>query len=91
MTFWQIAPSVCSPVGVFIKLFCLDVFIFVENIHYLGFFHRGLLLCLRRFFVFKEKADLLKNAGERVLLGLLPIVDDFERGLAAVEADTSGS
>ncbi len=37
---------------VFIKLFCLDVFIFVENIHYLGFFHRGLLLCLRRFFVF---------------------------------------
>lgn len=31
----------------------------------------------------REKADLLKNAGERVLLGLLPIVDDFERGLAA--------
>ena len=39
--------------------------------------------------VTKEKADLLKNAGERVLLGLLPIVDDFERGLAAAEADTS--
>ena len=35
------------------------------------------------------QADLLKNAGERVLLGLLPIVDDFERGLAAAEADTS--
>lgn len=33
--------------------------------------------------VTREKADLLKNAGERVLLGLLPIVDDFERGLAA--------
>ncbi len=33
--------------------------------------------------VIREKADLLKNAGERVLFGLLPIVDDFERGLAA--------
>lgn len=31
----------------------------------------------------REKADLLKNAGERVISGLLPIVDDFERGLAA--------
>lgn len=31
----------------------------------------------------REKAELLKNAGERVLVGLLPIVDDFERGLAA--------
>ena len=27
--------------------------------------------------VTREKADLLKNAGERVLLGLLPILDDF--------------
>lgn len=34
--------------------------------------------------VMREKADLLKNAGERVISGLLPIVDDFERGLAAV-------
>lgn len=33
--------------------------------------------------VMREKADLLKNAGERVISGLLPIVDDFERGLAA--------
>lgn len=33
--------------------------------------------------VTREKADLIKNAAERVLLGLLPIVDDFERGLAA--------
>ncbi len=33
--------------------------------------------------VTREKADLMKNAGERVLLGLLPILDDFERGLAA--------
>lgn len=31
----------------------------------------------------REKAELLKNAAERTLLGLLPIVDDFERGLAA--------
>ena len=37
--------------------------------------------------VMREKADLLKNAGERVISGLLPIVDDFERGLAgAAEA-----
>lgn len=34
--------------------------------------------------VTREKADLLKNAAERVLLGLLPIVDDFERGIAAI-------
>lgn len=39
--------------------------------------------------VTREKADLLKNAGERVLFGLLPILDDFERGLAAAASDTS--
>ena len=39
--------------------------------------------------VTREKADSLKNAGERVLLGLLPILDDFERGLAAAASDTS--
>ncbi len=33
--------------------------------------------------VTREKADLIKNAGERVLLGILPIVDDFERALQA--------
>lgn len=33
--------------------------------------------------VVREKADLVKNAAEKVLLGLLPIVDDFERGLDA--------
>ena len=33
--------------------------------------------------VVKEKADLIKNASEKVLKGLLPIVDDFERGLSA--------
>ena len=41
--------------------------------------------------VTREKADLLKNAGERVLLGLLPIVDDFERGLAATADDSDGA
>lgn len=33
----------------------------------------------------KEKAELLKNGAEKTLLGLLPIVDDFERGLAATK------
>lgn len=31
----------------------------------------------------KEKSELIKNAAEGVLKGLLPIVDDFERGLEA--------
>lgn len=39
--------------------------------------------------VLREKADLMKNAAERVLLGLLPIVDDFERGLAASTSEDS--
>lgn len=33
--------------------------------------------------VMKEKADLIRNAAEKVLKGVLPIVDDFERGLEA--------
>lgn len=33
----------------------------------------------------KEKSELIKNAAEAVLKGLLPIVDDFERGLNATE------
>lgn len=33
--------------------------------------------------VMREKADILKNGAEKTLLGLLPIVDDFERGLQA--------
>lgn len=36
----------------------------------------------------RERSELLKNAAEGVLKGLLPIVDDFERGLAAIK-DTS--
>lgn len=33
----------------------------------------------------KEKSEIIKNASENVLKGLLPIVDDFERGLAAIK------
>ena len=33
----------------------------------------------------REKSELIKNAGENVLKGLLPILDDFERGLKASE------
>ena len=33
--------------------------------------------------VVKEKAEILRNGVEKVLAGLLPIVDDFERGLEA--------
>ena len=33
----------------------------------------------------KDREDLLKNAAEKVLKGLLPIVDDFERGLQATK------
>ncbi|HNZ61807.1 MAG TPA: nucleotide exchange factor GrpE [Paludibacteraceae bacterium] len=33
----------------------------------------------------KEKADLLKNGGENVLVNILPLVDDFERALKAIE------
>lgn len=31
----------------------------------------------------KEKSEIIKNAGEQVLKGLLPILDDFERGIEA--------
>lgn len=33
----------------------------------------------------REKEDILKNGNEKVLAGLLPIVDDFERGLQATK------
>jgi molecular chaperone GrpE len=33
----------------------------------------------------KEKADLIKNAGEKTLVGLLPIVDDFQRALENID------
>ena len=33
----------------------------------------------------RERTDLMKSAAEKVLKGLLPIVDDFERGLEAIK------
>lgn len=33
----------------------------------------------------KEKGEIIKNASETVLKGILPIVDDFERGLDAIK------
>ena len=41
--------------------------------------------------VVREKADLIKNASEKTLLGLLPIVDDFERGLDATKNESGTS
>lgn len=38
----------------------------------------------------KDREELLRNAGEKALRGILPIVDDFERGLAAIK-DTEGA
>ena len=32
----------------------------------------------------KEKADIIRNAAEKAMNDILPIVDDFERGLAAM-------
>lgn len=36
----------------------------------------------------KEKADLIKNGGEKAMLDLLPVVDDFERAIDAIEKST---
>ncbi|MDE6283134.1 MAG: nucleotide exchange factor GrpE [Muribaculaceae bacterium] len=36
----------------------------------------------------RERADLIKTASEKALQGLLPIVDDFERGLDAIKEST---
>lgn len=33
----------------------------------------------------KEKSDLIRNAGEDLILSLLPIVDDFERAIKSME------
>jgi molecular chaperone GrpE len=33
----------------------------------------------------KEKTDLIKSAGEDVLVSILPVIDDFERGLQVME------
>lgn len=39
----------------------------------------------------KDKAELIKNAAERTLRDLLPIVDDFERGLEATKTVENAS
>lgn len=40
----------------------------------------------------REKSEIIRNAGENVLKGLLPIVDDFERGLkAAAQAEDANA
>lgn len=39
--------------------------------------------CRKR--MLKDREELLRNAAEKVLKGLLPIVDDFERGLEATK------
>lgn len=36
----------------------------------------------------RDKAELIRNAGEQAFKGLLPILDDFERGLDAASKDT---
>ena len=33
----------------------------------------------------KEKAELIKNGGEKTMLGLLPVIDDFERAIDAID------
>lgn len=33
----------------------------------------------------KERAELIKTAGENILLNMLPLIDDFERALKAME------
>ena len=38
----------------------------------------------------RERADLIKSAAEKALQGILPIIDDFERGLDAIK-DTSAA
>ena len=33
----------------------------------------------------KEKAELIKNGGEKAMLGLLPVIEDFERAIDAID------
>ncbi|MDE7397806.1 MAG: nucleotide exchange factor GrpE, partial [Muribaculum sp.] len=39
----------------------------------------------------KERSELIKNAGEKVLEGLLPIIDDFERSIQAINDSSDAS
>ncbi len=34
----------------------------------------------------KEKAELIKSGGEKILVGLLPVIDDFERALENINS-----
>ena len=36
----------------------------------------------------REKMDLSKYAGENLLLGIIPIIDDFERALAHIDSSS---
>jgi len=36
----------------------------------------------------KEKAELIKTGGEKAFVGLLPVIDDFERAIKTLEATT---
>jgi len=36
----------------------------------------------------KEKADLIKTGGEKAFVGLLPVIDDFERAIKTIETAT---
>jgi len=36
----------------------------------------------------KEKAELIKSGGEKALVGLLPVIDDFERAIKTLETAT---
>jgi molecular chaperone GrpE len=36
----------------------------------------------------KERMELMKSAGEDIIVNILPVMDDFERGLAAMEKST---
>jgi len=36
----------------------------------------------------KEKADLIRNGGEKTLSSILPVVDDFERAMQTIEKST---
>ena len=39
----------------------------------------------------KEKAELIKNGGERAIESILPVLDDFERALANMSKDESAA
>ena len=39
----------------------------------------------------KEKADMIKTAGEKIISDILPVVDNFERGLATIPEEEKGS